>query len=965
MSKVTEIKKVLRKIAVVTEDQMESTEIVTAQPLSDTLEVLGLKATEVKIKNLSEKGSVPHIEPRRAYEFYPLETLARQLDLDIYIEFYEVGNLPVYFVHEPPVTDLTKRLYIYLKTRIGEGGLSGSDASSIIKMVSDISEDFGLDPRLVLADQEVKAAIYYVWRDILNYGPLEIPMEDPDVEEVSWFAFDGPVLVVDREIANIYPYSEFVFTNILIPSSVGDDVKRKFIMAQVVRSITSKARVGLTVAKPIAEGRIPDPSGRGFHRLAAHLDITSRSPAVTIRKFPQVKYSLVKLIKSNNLTPFEAAYLLYQLVNRGFVLIVGGMASGKSVANELLLVKKKGGNINLTTFRDLWESLASKKKPQEINGIEFIDLSDEDIEILSLTSKGLNWVKPKYLIRHRFKDKLVKIRTRTGREISVTKDHSLLVWYVDESGIYIKKELPERIEAKKTYLPYIRNLSLEQKKDGSVKDGLKAFESMFVEPEVGFSNFIKYVIWNRNEEWRVGYLAGWIIRFGRIASNKYIEIELDPNLLGNNTHSKFYSTGLLYALSSIGVRAYIRREQDEKTGKTRQYIVIPIGDNKDTYLIKFLTSLNTEISGKIKEILSAGVEYDDVDVLPKEFASFFDELKEYNTDIPFSIIQEKYQEIFKLFPSNIGFDRVESVEEYEYDGYVYDIEVPETENFEANGILVHNTTLLQALISALPATFKVITVEDTPELSTPAANWHPLYVRRAKKETELEDIDFSTLVIHSLRHRGTVVTLGEVRGKEMATLIQAAASGHGAICTFHAQDPKTVLARITSPPINVAPESLLLISSIVNIALTSTEKYGGTKRVRRVRRIFEILDVHGRRVNSVEVFRWDPIEDMHMPDLTFKDFKKDVDALLTLWKSSRVIRSIGSVLYGREEYRVLADIYVLALFLKRAMDRELEDIKTLSREITAFYLSIMPEASKRIAPKIGEYFKQEIKEVSQ
>jgi len=45
---------------------------------------------------------------------------------------------------------------------------------------------------------------------------------------------------------------------------------------------------------------------------------------------------------------------------------------------------------------------------------------------------------------------------------------------------------------------------------------------------------------------------------------------------------------------------------------------------------------------------------------------------------------------------NLAFVPVESIEEIEYDGYVYDL-TTETHNFIANGILVHNTTLLDKI----------------------------------------------------------------------------------------------------------------------------------------------------------------------------------------------------------------------------------------------------------------------------
>lgn len=45
---------------------------------------------------------------------------------------------------------------------------------------------------------------------------------------------------------------------------------------------------------------------------------------------------------------------------------------------------------------------------------------------------------------------------------------------------------------------------------------------------------------------------------------------------------------------------------------------------------------------------------------------------------------------------NLVFIPVEDIEEFEYEGYVYDV-TTETHNFVANGILVHNTTLLDRI----------------------------------------------------------------------------------------------------------------------------------------------------------------------------------------------------------------------------------------------------------------------------
>ena len=109
--------------------------------------------------------------------------------------------------------------------------------------------------------------------------------------------------------------------------------------------------------------------------------------------------------------------------------------------------------------------------------------------------------------------------------------------------------------------------------------------------------------------------------------------------------------------------------------------------------------------------------------------------------------------------------------------YVYDFEVPGTHNFEANGIIVHNTTTLNALATLLRPTIKVVTIEDTPELKLTLENWVQLVARPSYGFVRgVSEITLYDLVKVSLRYRPDVLIVGEVRGEEAKVLFQAIAS---------------------------------------------------------------------------------------------------------------------------------------------------------------------------------------------
>ena len=851
------IKRVLERVLVVAKEDLETTYIVHSQPLSELIELMGVENPNVV--NLSERttGSSHYIPPRPLHEVPPLSQLAEPLGMELWVRFYEINGIPIYFINEPPIDELTLRVYVYLRQRLGEIGVSSP--SEMLAFVSDMFEDLGIRPRVAFAEDSVKSALYYVFRDMLGYGPLELPMEDTYVEEISWFSHDGPIKVVDSKLASIYPNLEFMDTNIFLDRTLSE-LEAKFYMSQTMRAVASKARIGLTTARPIAEARIPDPGGRGFHRLAVHLDIVSRSPALTIRKFPKRKLSITELIKYGTVSALEASYMIWQLVNRGFILIVGGMASGKSVTGDTFLLARVDGVTKLLTFEELWDEVSASSVPSRINEMEVIE--PRNIEVLSIANGRARWVKPKFLIRHKYSGKIYRVTTRSGRVVRVTPDHSLLVWSTrntsSEVSVGLEERKPEQVKHGTVYLPYARTIEIPVsgvdvppvvssdefayvlgvytvkgynggyvvsifddevaervinilktlKLEFTVKYRYKSDDVVVTEirlgrggrellKSLGVTGLVKNreiptIFWNMGESWRASFIAGVVDVVGGI--------NVDGRKVELRTASKRLAYGLLYALASIGVPSAIKHRVTH--GKTYYTVYIPI--EKSRRLDKLVSRLTrSKREGIISIINNSNWHRSGFDRAPPEVAfavarmyessaggccnaRVVVELKSHmyaGVEIPMSRLEELVGEkLAEMIPSNVGFDLVTGVQTEEYSGYVYDIEVLNHQNFEAGGIYVHNTTLLQALISALPVSYKVVTIEDTPELSTPSQNWHPLYVRRAPLGSELEDINYSRLVTHSLRHRGTIVTLGEVRGEEMSDLIQASASGHGAIC---------------------------------------------------------------------------------------------------------------------------------------------------------------------------------------
>ncbi len=168
------------------------------------------------------------------------------------------------------------------------------------------------------------------------------------------------------------------------------------------------------------------------------------------------------------------------------------------------------------------------------------------------------------------------------------------------------------------------------------------------------------------------------------------------------------------------------------------------------------------------------------------------------------------------------------------------------------------TTLLNAIANFFKPGFKIVTIEETPELNLPHENWVQLVSRESYGlgETKAGEISLYDLVKVSLRYRPDYIIVGEIRGEEAFVLFQAMSTGHGGMSTMHADSLQRAIQRLVSPPMNVSPAYI----PSLNLALLTERTILPTgKFARRVRYVWEIEDYNKYR----EVVRWDPAKDVH------------------------------------------------------------------------------------------------------
>ena len=157
----------------------------------------------------------------------------------------------------------------------------------------------------------------------------------------------------------------------------------------------------------------------------------------------------------------------------------------------------------------------------------------------------------------------------------------------------------------------------------------------------------------------------------------------------------------------------------------------------------------------------------------------------------------------------------------------------------AGGTAAGKTTSMNALAMFIPPRSKVLTIEDTRELSLYHDNWLSSVTRERLDDS---DITMYDLLRSALRHRPEYIIVGEVRGEEAITLFQAMNTGHTTFSTMHADSVQTVINRLENEPINV-PRPMVQSLDILCVQVLARSD---DERVRRAKTLAEIEGVDQR-----------------------------------------------------------------------------------------------------------------------
>jgi len=167
------------------------------------------------------------------------------------------------------------------------------------------------------------------------------------------------------------------------------------------------------------------------------------------------------------------------------------------------------------------------------------------------------------------------------------------------------------------------------------------------------------------------------------------------------------------------------------------------------------------------------------------------------------------------------------------------------------------TTTLNSLTVFVPPAWKIVSIEESPEIFLPHKNWVQQVVRTSREL--IVDVSMYDLLRAALRQRPNYIIPGEIRGKEGSVVFQSMETGHPVMSTVHANTINRLVQRLVGDPINI-PKASIGNVEVVIIQRKTYDKFMNVQRI--VTSVNEIMgyDHKDDVFRFIPLFYWDPVQ---------------------------------------------------------------------------------------------------------
>ncbi len=511
----------------------EAQEEIEAHALIEPEEETELQAEEIKENS-----------PLTFKDFYPVNAPYGYVGIQI---DEETGKLQ-YVTIEPTMTEEERKILARLKAIIREEAnvpLSVLKDENLMKehLINKIKRIIKVF-KLKVPEESIDKFIYYMKRDFLGYGLIDILIRDQNIEDISCNGSGTPIYVWHRNY-------ESLATNVIYTSREE--------LGSLITRLAYKTGHQISVSRPILEGTLPE----GFRVHLTLEEISKRGHTFTIRKIRANPFTIVDLIKFGTVSPHMAAYFWVLVENLRSILLCGATASGKTaLLNSIAtFIRPEMKVVTIEEVRELklhenWIPMVTRPSFQP--GVQEITLFD-------LLKSSLRQ-RPDYII-------VGEVRGEEAYTLfqSIAVGHGgLCTIHADDTEAVIKRLLTRPMDIPEMLIPLMNVIVLI----GRVKYQNTVVRRVYAVSEItGIDDSAEKVVLKKVYDWDAltdsfictnsssGVMDSYIIQ--KISESKHIPIEDLLNELKRREE-------ILKWMAKKGIRSY-----EDVAGVVRRYYIHP------------------------------------------------------------------------------------------------------------------------------------------------------------------------------------------------------------------------------------------------------------------------------------------------------------------------------------------------------------------------------------------------------
>ena len=287
-----------------------------------------------------------------------------------------------YQVIEPTLSDNENKLFKTIKTRLVETldvnlkNINSDNAKEYLKTrVHSLLKDY----RINLSPQNREKILYYIIRDFVGYGEIDVMMRDTLLEDISCDGPKTPIYVYHKKYESIPATVQFH----------SDEDLDSF----VIRTAQVCGR-HISISNPLLDATMTDGSRI---QLTLGREVTTRGSTFTIRRFNEKPMTPVDLINVHTFSTAMVAYMWLAVESSKSIVFAGGTASGKTTAMNAisLFIQPEMKIVSIEDTREL-----NLPHPNWIPGVtreSFAGESKGSIEMYELLRASLRQ-RPEYIL---------------------------------------------------------------------------------------------------------------------------------------------------------------------------------------------------------------------------------------------------------------------------------------------------------------------------------------------------------------------------------------------------------------------------------------------------------------------------------------------------------------------------------------------------------------------------------------